>query len=243
MGKVASSSIYESIKATGNVNVFHLHRLNPENIKQVKQEHLLRGASPPDEKLGHYLYKNLILSNRDQIKIISLVREPIGRNISAYFQNLKSFEFIKNAHQTIEIDQMIEKFLRNYSHNVPLTWFDNELHATVGIDVYKNIFLQKQGYQIIHEPPYNLLIMRHDLYDPLKENLIRDFLNLKSFHLLRTNVSSSKEYAEKYKEFITSIKIPVEYSERMLSSKYASHFFSDEELFDIHRKWTGVQQT
>ena len=43
-----------------------------------------------------------------------------------------------------------------------------------------------------------------------------------------------------YKAFLGSIKLPGEYAERMLSSKYAQHFYSREERRAIYTKWSGV---
>jgi hypothetical protein len=239
MGKVASSSIYRSLKAVENVNVFHVHRLNPEHIARVRQGHTLRGVTAPNDDLGLHLFKNLICT-RKPAKIISLVREPIGRNISAYFQNLKSFETVQDAHSRIEVDQLITGFLQKYSHDVPLTWFDLEMRATTGIDVFEYTFPKEQGHQIIHHPPYHLLLMRHDLADALKEELVRDFVGLRSFNLFRANEASLKEYAEQYRSFVDSINVPADYSQHMLSSKYALHFYSKEQLLKAHRKWTGV---
>ena len=99
MGKVASSSIFHSLKTTTDFNAFHVHRLNPKHITRVREGHLQRGDSPPiEDEEGLYLYENLIKPCRTPIKIISLVREPISRNISAFFQNLQSYERLKNPH-------------------------------------------------------------------------------------------------------------------------------------------------
>ena len=99
MGKVASSSVYLSLEKTTDFDVFHVHRLNPENIAKVREEHVQRGDSPPNEKKGLYLYENLIRTRKTHTKIISLVREPIARNISAFFQNLQLFERVKKSTQ------------------------------------------------------------------------------------------------------------------------------------------------
>ncbi len=80
--------------------------------------------------------------------------------------------------------------------------------------------------------------MRHDLNDSLKEKCIAEFLGIESFCLTGANKASSKEYAKVYKEFLSSIKLSSEYVERMLSSKYARHFYSTEELSALSKRWT-----
>lgn len=240
MGKVASSSIYSSLRTAKDFDVFHVHRLNPDNIELVRKEHVRRGALPPieQEKLGLYLYDEVIKPRRKTVRIISLVREPIGRNISAFFENMQSILGMVNAQNIVHSEQLIAYFLRNYHHDVPLTWFDIEMRATTGIDVYKHRFPYEQGYQIINAPPYHLLIMRCELDDGEKEQCIAEFLDTDSFQLSRSNEAISKEYADAYQTFIDAINVPAEYADRMLSSRYAQHFYSREERQAIHKKWT-----
>lgn len=239
MGKVASTSIYASLKESTDFDVFHAHRLNPENIAKVKEEHLQRGDVPPDDTRGLYLYNRLIKPRRKSTRIITLVREPVGRNISAFFQNLESFERMKDAHSALEIEELVRDFIHKYNHDVPLTWFDEELRATTGIDVYQHPFPHQKGCQRIDDPPFRVLVMRHDLADEVKGSRIAEFLGLDSFHITRVNVSSSKEYAETYRAFLASIQLPEDYVDRMLSSKYARHFYSPEEREALSRRWTG----
>lgn len=238
MGKVASYSIYLSLRSIEGVNVFHIHRLNSDNIAAFRLEQLRRGVTPPNKDLGIYLFENLI-APRMPAKIISLIREPIGRNISAYFDNLETFGGLKDTGSYLEIDELIENFMRRYHHDVPLKWFDVELKSTVGIDVFEFVFPKELGFQTISHGPYELLLMRHDLHDDVKAGLVSDFLNIQSFSIMRENVGISKEYGLKYKAFLDVIKVPSEYAERMLRSKYAQHFFSDEELSKIRHKWTN----
>ena len=235
MGKVASASIHQSLLQT-NVNVIRLHRMNPRNIKAVKQEHLLRKAAPLDESLGLYVYEHLKKSKKPA-KIISLIREPVGRNISAYFQNLDSFEQLRNAHSHLEVDELMNHFFEKYNHDVPLNWFDIEMKTTTGIDVFNYEFPKDKGFRTIHCEPYDLLLMRYDLTDDMKADLISNFLDLTSFAIIRKNEGMSKSYAKEYKELLSKIKVPAAYVERMLASKYVHHFFSDDELESIRKNW------
>lgn len=238
MGKVASMSTYTSLKKVPGIDVSHVHRLNPENIAKVQESYRQQGHKPPNEEKALYLSENLLRTRKIPVKIITLVREPIARNISAYFQNLEHFEDMKNPHDSLDVAELIGGFLNKYAHDVPLKWFDIEMLSTTGIDVYQYKFPKEEGYQVIDAPPYSLLIMKHDLDDSLKEKYIGQFLGIESFCMIRANEAFSKEYAKQYKAFISSIKLPNEYIERMLTSKYAQHFYSAEELSNISKKWT-----
>ena len=215
MGKVASSSIALTLKATKAVDVFQVHRLNPKNIEQVRRAYIRRRVAPPGiDSDGLYLYKKIIKPKKKPVKIISLIREPIGRNISAFFQAIDFFEGKDDAYKDLDTKQLIEDFLQGYSHNVPLTWFDIEMRVTTGIDVYQYSFPYHKGYCIIEAPPYNLMIMRHDLDDRQKEKCLAEFIGIESVRLLRANEASLKAYSNEYQAFIDSIKVPDEYAER-----------------------------
>ena len=226
MGKVASKSVYQSLKDTTDCSTFHVHRLSPENIESVRLRHVKLGYTQPHEKVPLLLYDRLIKNADQPTLIISLVREPIGRNISAFFQNLGSFFESPEAHQTVATEQMVSHFLDQYSHDVPLNWFDDEMKATTGIDVYSQPFSTDQGHVTLEADPFRLLVMRHDLPDESKQQCIREFLGDNSFQLSRHNEASAKSYSESYKSFIKRIKIPDSYAEQMLGSRYAKLFYS-----------------
>lgn len=238
MGKVASRSIYHSLKATGQVNVYHIHRMNPVNIHNVRQETIKHGKRPLNEQKGLYLYRNIV-KPRKPAKFITLIREPISRNISAYFQNINLFFDINHLPNKFQIERYIHSFLAEYNHNVPLVWFDIEMKAATGIDVYQYPFPKKDGYQFIHEAPFELLILRHDLDDREKAKIISGFLDIEPFSITRTNQSADKTYAKQYAAFLSRIKIPVSFANRMLQSKYAQHFFSSQEIDRLINKWTS----
>jgi len=88
MGKVGSRSVFESLKESGVKPIFHVHRMIPSNIERVKNGYRKRNVTPLNERIGPILY-NKILKSKRKAKIITLIREPLGRNISAFFQNLQ----------------------------------------------------------------------------------------------------------------------------------------------------------
>lgn len=238
MGKVASSSVYQSLKSTPGCTPFHVHRLNPENMEKVRLEHKRLGNAQPHEKISLMLYDRLVKNADQPTLIISLVREPIGRNISAFFQNLGTFFKSADAHSAVEMDKLISRFLEKYPHDVPLTWFDDEMKATTGIDVYSKPFPIEEGHVTFNADPFRLLVMRHNLADEVKQQSIRKFLNEESFQLTRHNEASAKTYSDSYKSFIKRVTITDSYAERMLSSRYAQHFYSDQEREELFAKWT-----
>ncbi len=238
MGKVASSSVYRSLRQIPRLEVHHAHRINPENIRRVQESHRRRGMAESDDRVGAELHRQLTSgkAGRD-IRIITLIREPVGRNVSAFFQNLDVFEKTDAAHRKLKLPQLIADFIDQYDHDTPLDWFDREMKPVTGIDVFTHPFDRKQGWQEIHSGMFHLLILRHDLHDELKQERIAAFLGIPPFRLLRMNEGSGKAYSQAYRDFLDQVTLPEEYVEGMLESRYAQHFFSDEERRRLRARW------
>lgn len=76
------------------------------------------------------------LVDRKPLKIISLVREPIGKNVSSFFQNLDVNTGLSNAKNKLSVAELRGIFIKDYCHDVPLQWFDKNILINFGIDVF-----------------------------------------------------------------------------------------------------------
>lgn len=94
-GKVGSSSVYNTLKKTIPYPVFHVHQISKEGITNSYIEHLNsdRKSIPLHLIISKILRKKLNKYN-GPIYLITIVREPISRTISAFFQNT---EFLKTV--------------------------------------------------------------------------------------------------------------------------------------------------
>lgn len=217
MGKVASSSIYFSIKQQYEGECLHAHTFT----KYHKNFEI------------RYLYKSF---NNDDIpiKIISLIREPISRNISAFFQNFERDTGFKYENNPYSVEELQLVFLNNYNHRIPLEWFDKNIKTNFEIDVFSKPF-PEYGYALFNNDNVHLLLLKHDLKDELKEKLIAKFIGLEEFKLINSNVSDEKDYSAAYTNF-KKLKLPNYYLETMLNSKYVNHFYFND-IEKIKSKW------
>jgi len=238
MAKVASSSIYHSIKDQTDLPVYHIHSLDHQKIRSSEILCKQRGIIPASRQVGHLLYSKKIQKQKPLI-ILSTVRDPISRNISAFFDGFY-FHVGKSSNEWIEsIDHLTQQyFIKQMNHTYPLQWFDDEFKKMTTVDVYKTEFNHEDKYTIINYKNLNILILRVDLKDQLKTNLIKEMIGLDNFTLNAKNVSATKSYATLYKKFIAEVKLPKQYVESMLESKYAKHFYSDEERNTLYIKYT-----
>ena len=121
-------------------------------------------------------------------------------------------------------------------------WFINELKPNLQIDVYKHPFDHQKGYQIIEENNIHLLIIRLENLNDVWETATLDWLGEERLArgpiaLRRENEASNKIIANLYKEVKASIKFDLELIEKVYSTQYAKHFYSEEELYQFKQKW------
>jgi Putative capsular polysaccharide synthesis protein len=254
MGKVGSSTIVQSLEDLNlRTPVFHTHTLNSQKLNQkitwkIEQS---RGRLSEKEifKNGHlkvskYLIDTLQKESKNRRwKIITLVREPIGRNISAFFQNINIYyeNFIEQYSKGLISSKEIEEtFFNKYSHNCPLEWLDEEIKDIFGIDIYQEIFPLSEGYKIYSKGnEFELMIIRMEDLNRCHKDAFRQFLGIENFSLFNKNVASDKVYSEIYNSFLSTLSIPSWYIEQMYSSKYSKHFYSDIEIEQNKTKWSG----
>lgn len=173
-------------------------------------------------------------------KVISLVRDPIAINVSGFFQIID--HYLPNFGQryragSVKIDDAIRVFLDEFDHEEPLTWFDVELKATLGIDVFGSPFPKSKGYEIYRKEHIEFMVLRLEDIDQRAGEAFKHFLDIENLKLVRSNVADDKSYNTAYREFKDAIKLPRSYLEMMYESRHVRHFYTDEEILGFRTKW------
>ncbi|HWQ93116.1 MAG TPA: putative capsular polysaccharide synthesis family protein [Clostridia bacterium] len=219
MGKVGSSSVRWSLLQQYPGAALHLHFFAPDH---------------PDYQVRR-LYRWAIAERRP-VNVISLTREPIGRNVSAFFQNFKRDTGVPFAQSTFSLRELRTLFLSKARHDTPLVWFDRHTFRHFGIDVFETPF-PESGVALYTRHNVRLLVLRSELADDQKEAAIREFLALPGFKLQNFNVGAQKEYAATYKAFRAQVTLPPDYVERMCQSKYFNHFYDRTTINAVRQRW------
>ena len=226
MGKVGSVSIERAIRARlPDRAVFHTHRLNPDWLS----------LEPSGVGLNRHLAARISRDGFQGFQLVTPIREPIGRNISAFFQNFDGF-FDGDA-ENISASEAIATFVERYSHDVPLTWFDREAKAVFGIDVYETPFDHERGYSICAGQGVSLLVLRVEDFDWAVAPALSEFLGVDDITLERTHVGVAGENGELYKEVLETISVPQHLLDQAYGSRYARHFYTESELDQLRSKW------
>lgn len=237
MGKVGSTSIAEALTTIG-LRVFHVHALNPAQLMTVVKKLQEKGIRIPAHIHQAIKVKEKLLDKGRPVKIITAVRDPIARNISAYFQGLRFFRALKPEFEEAELEAMMVEFLEKYQHHLPLRWFDREIKEVLGLDIYNHPFPKNDGVQRIRENKIDVLLLKAETADHIKIAAIREFLQIPEFSLEVKNVGAAKAYTHYYRPFLERIQLPAAYLDRMYNSRYARHFYTSEELHQFRQRWT-----
>lgn len=220
MGKVGSSSLKSTLTQGDSGLVVHAHDYSrfPDRAKTI-----LRWR------------KRLRLP----VYVICPVREPLSRNISAFFQNFKRNTGFEISDREWTHDELTDLFLREYPHNVCLEWFDVHLRKTFGLDVFSEEFPTEQKWRIYKHKAVRVLIYRSDLDRSAQLDVISKFIGSRISEWTQSNISSEKDYGDLYKRFIRSVKLPEIYITIMCDSRFCRKFWSSEEIDAIKERFSG----
>ena len=116
-----------------------------------------------------------------EVKIISLVRDPVARNISAFFHDFEDWAGKPLEQISGGIEQIKRIFLEQFDHDYTLRWFDR-LEDTLGVNVYNHPF-PREGYNIVRKGKMSILIMRLELDDKNKQSKLKSFFGNKKIRV------------------------------------------------------------
>jgi hypothetical protein len=215
MGRVGSNRIVTALREAG-FNPLHVHYFM--NQGEFGTEKL-----PPD--------------SLQSWKIITPVRDPIARNISAFFMQSRDpnhkVTYLDSDREQRRFELSLRKFLRAYPHNWAEQWFDKEFLPATGINPFLTPFPKLESYQIVKDF-HEVLFLRTEDLDLLGATAISNFVG-KSISL----PSGYEERSKEYKYFLRNVQLPDWYISRMYSSEWVRHFYTTQEIYGFAEKWGG----
>ena len=248
-GKVGSKSLLHSIKKYG---------------RAVIQPHVLAFRDEYMDENFFKLYKLFKdkISSYKNVKIITLVRDPVERDIAHLFEHinikyLKLYEdfnedlcqsIVKTLNKYIVDADMLDEW-ENYSpymihhlirfsgkEGALLEWFEHELKQVFGIDIFEGDFDREKGYGIIKKENISVLAIKLEKLNELND-VIGDFLDIEEFELDIYNSAKNKSYYYAYKQVLRNIQLPKEYLKICYENKKLEFFYTEKEIEEMKNKW------
>ena len=237
MGKVGSSSLYHSLLDHPVPNpIYQVHYLTDSKVESYSE----RAARPQHIQDSRELLDLLEEQADIQPYYLSLVRDPVSRNLSAFFENLPEYiqrEELLALDRGDQLQALKEAFLQAYPHQIPLTWMEDELESFLGVDIFQQDFPVQDGCQIIPSENAHLLILRTEDLNRRAPEALRTFLGIADLTLSDRNQADQKWYSSLYQDFKDWLTLPEAYLEEMYSSRYARHFYTPGEIESFRARW------
>ena len=127
MGRVGSTTVMGALKERG-----------------IKAEHAHYAFHPLGEftLAKHLNIGKALLTDKEEWRIISIAREPMARNLSAFLFGLNNNIY---PHKDFKPERLMNLFVHTYRHDWCFNWFTNELGQIV--NVYEHRFNREMHYQ------------------------------------------------------------------------------------------------
>ncbi|MCC6603013.1 MAG: sulfotransferase family 2 domain-containing protein [Anaerolineae bacterium] len=251
MGKVGSTTLQASLEeASLPFSIYKVHFLSDAGMAHAVEFHQ-KTLKVPWENTPHIQTSELL---REKIqtepdhkwKVITLVREPIMREVSEFFQYVHSmYPELLDENGDIEKERAI-KLLQtrlmfyNPEKNYTCRWFDMEIKGMFGLDVFAHPFDTTKGYSIIQQGNVDLLILRLEDLNRSFGEAVSQFLELDvPIELIQSNMRSEQKRGTTYEQVRQELTLRDSVCRKIYASTYARHFYSTAEIDQLSQKWSG----
>lgn len=251
MGKVGSTTIHASLEeASLPFPIYKVHFLSDEGMAHAVEFHQKTLKIPwentPHIQTSQFLRDKIQTEPDHKWKVITVVREPIMREVSEFFQYLHSmYPELLDEHGNIEKERAI-KLLQtrlmfyNPEKNYTCRWFDMEIKGMFGLDVFAHPFDTTNGFSIIQHGSVDLLILRLEDLNRNFSEAIGQFLALDSpLEIVKSNVRSEQKRGSTYEQVRQELTLRESICRKIYASTYARHFYAEAEIEQFIQKWSG----
>ena len=226
-GKVGSSSIVNSLRSLG------VDEVQPHSLRySIPGVYFVSAPSTHLQKL-YYLLKTALLRVKTmaykachigrEVKVISLVRSPAERNISAFFEHFHHLGVGEINDFTAQ--ELAELFYKYGDYDAQERWLSEELKAVFDIDLYEALSFDVGRPVTVSRGNVKLFFLRmEDLNGCFDE--LKLWLGLPGLTLIPTNRSEYKEYAVVYKETKSIILNNADYISAIENTYFFKSFYS-----------------
>src|SRR4029079_3454036 len=265
--KTASQTVEQSILALHpSVQVRRVHFLSDRSIARARTSAVVAPAEKARSFFKQIDDANRVRGEieltRDlggSIGIVTGVREPIDRSIAAVFQSipdtLPSYQALHAVGPRF-VDLLQEVVIQAWKAGARLdfapefdhpfwgslgsvnAFFKEEFLPLTGIDILRQSIDKDTGFTILSGESMRVLFYR---FEDIPSGLARGlsaFLGRSTVQLKNENRSGDKAYAELYREFRKTFKVPRELCQTIYNNiPYVRHFYSESEIALFTARW------
>lgn len=240
MGKTGTTALGAALPEATGRPVHKLHRITRAGIHQVRYQLMPPGAPIMHRHLvGHY-WRNRLRFDSTRRDVITAVREPIGHVVSRFFQGGEGLGFFSgDPDPQQDLRPLVAHFEEYYSRNSSWDFFDEEIKAGLGVDLYAHPFPTAEGALTVETDRFRVFVYRFEDLAKVAAGPLPAFLGCAApIELPRSNVGAEKSYAALYKRFRNEAVLPGWILDQAYEKPMATHFYTEEEREAYRRRWS-----
>jgi hypothetical protein len=248
MGKVGSSTVARVLRAAAYPEL-HVHSLEPNALRRVYAE---QNRVAGRFSVGYTWYLSRAVQARlrrlgdgHRVSVITLVRDPIARDVSALFQSPEvQGSALLGADDALDVERALASLRSRFSKKDAcwwvFDWFQSELAATLGVDVMAAPFPRERGWTIADGERASALVLRTEDLDRSLAPALRAFLGIEVDDVsgYRSNVRSEGGDAVRYDEVLSGLRLPREVVERIYAHPFMRHFYTEPMIDACVARWS-----
>ena len=238
--KTASTSVERALERHPGVEATKAHFLQPAHFwlgpltRPIAPSGLLKHRS-----IAQWPVREHVLRAAAPIRMVSLVREPIGFNLSnyTYFGRAYWMRTFWRSAPWRSTAWLMEHFLSTFPHESSSLWWEQEFKATTGIDVLARGFDAARGWQRYTNERFDCLVLRADVPDGEKARVLNEWLGVSGITVERENANDTQSAPGVYERMKAAMTGQSDYVDRMLALPASGVFFTPEQQNAIRDRW------
>lgn len=262
-GKVASQSLQAMAEREFPGEVYYSHGLQTQIVSIV--DDFARHARTDSSGLCAAFQDNSAileglkraLQTGDDVTIISGVRDPVMRSLSAAVQNLHMmFDDCVEDDPSVTAENLAARIESLWLFNVsdddpiarmcqaticaPLFWLSEEIEKPFGLDILSHPFDVNRGFALIRKKNISLLLYRQESAPQAIEVGLQELFPGRRFTLPRKNQAKDKSTVGIYETLNAIFRLPRDKLISIYANPYVRHFFSEEEISSLVTRWQSL---
>lgn len=238
--KTASTSVERALERHPGIEATKAHFLQPVHFwlgpltRPIAPSGLLKHRS-----IAQWPVREHVLRAAAPVRMVSLVREPIGFNLSnyTYFGRAYWMRTFWRGSPWRSTAWLMDHFLKTFPHASSSLWWEHEFKATTGIDVLDRGFDAVNGWQRYTNERFDCLVLRADVPDAAKAQVLNEWLGVSGITVERENANDTQSAPGVYERLKTAMSGQRDYVDRMLDLTASRVFFTPEQRAAIRERW------
>ena len=234
MGKVGSTSIVRTLKNHFPYSrLYSAHFLSDSWMKRLEEiQNFI------NHKHGLELRTVLKKHSNKRLKILTLVREPLAREISNFFENPEDF-IGQRSPLELPTEELLSFFYQkiNVCLDYTLNWFNTEFEEFMGINIYDHELNKEAGYTLLTFSDCDVAVLQMEQLNQNISAAFKELLNIDIAELDKANQAAQKPYKDVYKQFKLECKFSKEVINKVYDSAFVKHFYSESQIEGYRSYW------